>query len=307
MTLIDEGKPITWQINNYDLEIKYPNKPYFPDIHVNKLETISYYRDVSEVMLPYLHNRPATLHYFPRGIKGGISFYKRDLKDAPSNIIDLVPYQELTQDKTILVPIINTKAGLLYFASKGVIEFHLWNATFPNFDKPDFAVFDLDIETLSDFDLVLKTSLALKKELDALNVQSFIKTSGGTGLHVYVPIKPIYTHVQVREWIKNIGKILMKNYPDFITVNRIGGKTHTNGMVTVDYLQNAISRSMVAPYSLQAQPTATVSTPLSWEEVAKGDFLPTDFTIKTVPQRIAEKGDLFKGVLTDKQELPIID
>ena len=305
MAPIDEGKPIIWHIDNYNLEIKYPNKPYFPDIQVTKLETINYYRNIAEVLLPYLHNRPATLHYFPRGIKG-VSFYKRDLKDAPTNIIDLVPYKELTQDKTILIPIINTKAGLLYFASKGVIEFHLWNTIFPDFEKPDFAVFDLDIENLSAFDLVLKTSLLLKKELDFLNLKSFIKTSGGTGLHIYVPIKPIYTHLQVRNWIKNIGKILMKKHPDFITVNRIGGKTHSNNLVTIDYLQNAISRCMVAPYSLRAQPKATVSTPLAWEEVAKGNFLPTDFTIKTVPERLAEKGDLFQGVLTTKQELPVL-
>jgi bifunctional non-homologous end joining protein LigD len=97
----------------------------------------------------------------------------------------------------------------------------------------------------------------------------------------------------------------MEKHPDFISVNRIGGKTHTNGMVTVDYLQNAISRSMVAPYSLRAHPKATVSTPLTWSEVEKGAFLPTDFTLKTVPNRIAEKGDVFAGVLTEKQELDI--
>jgi len=303
MTPKDEGNPIIWNIDNYNLEIKYPNKPYFPDIQVNKLETVSYYKSVSDVMLPYLNNRPATLHYFPRGIQGGVSFYKRDLKNAPSHIIKLVPYHELTQDKTISVPIINTRAGLLYFASKGVIEFHLWNAKYPDFDTPNYAVFDLDIESLTDFDLVLKSSLKLKELLDKLNLQSFIKTSGGTGLHVYVPIKTIYTHKQVRNWVKNIGKVLMDKYPEFITVNRIGGKTHTNGMVTIDYLQNAISRSMVAPYSLRAHPQATVSTPLSWDEVTEGNFLPTDFTLKTVPDRIAKKGDLFLGVLNGNQEL----
>ena len=307
MPPIEEGNPVFWQIDGYNLEIKYPNKPYFPQVHIHKLETVSYYRDIASIMLPYLKDRPATLHYFPRGVEGGVSFYKRDLKNAPSEIIKLVPYDELTQDKTILVPIINTKAGLLYFASKGVIEFHLWNTTYTNYQTPDFAVFDLDIESLTDFGLVLKASLVLKEELDKLKVKSFIKTSGGTGLHVYVPVKAIYTHEQVREWVKNVGKILMEKHSDFITVNRIGGKTHTNGMVTIDYLQNAISRSMVAPYSLRATPKATVSTPLSWKEVAEGNFLPTDFTLKTVPKRIAEKGDLFAGVLTEKQELPSFD
>ncbi len=305
MASVEEGEPVFWQIGDYNLEIKYPNKPYFPDSNINKLQTVSYYRKVSSVMLPYFKNRPATLHYFPRGIKGGVSFYKRDFKNTPSQIIKLVPYNELTQDKTIFVPVINTKAGLLYFASKGVIEFHLWNAVYPDYDKPNYAVFDLDIESLKDFNLVLKASLALKTELDNLNLKSFIKTSGGTGLHVYVPVKSIYTHLQVRNWVKKIGVVLMNKHSDFITVNRIGGKTHTNRMVTIDYLQNAISRSIIAPYSLRAHPKATVSTPLEWKEVKKGNFSPTDFTLKTVPKRIAEKGDLFKGFLNGNQELNI--
>jgi len=302
MVPLEDNKPVYWQINDYNLEIKYPNKLYFPQVNINKLETLSYYRDIASVMLPYLKDRPVTLHYFPQGING-VSFFKRNIINVPTEIIKLVPYKELTQDKTISIPIINTKTGLLYFVSKGVIEFHTWNARYPNYNTPDYAIFDLDIEYLEDFPLVLKASLALKEELDARALKSFIKTSGGTGLHVYVPVKPVYTHKEVREWVKSIGKILMDKHPEFITVNRIGGKTHTKGMVTIDYQQNAIARSMISAYSLRARPEATVSTPLSWKEVKKGNFLPIDFNIKTVKERVNKLGDLFAGVLKEKQEL----
>lgn len=300
-----EGLPINWLIDNYPIEIKSPNTLFWSELNLTKLDLLDYYKAVSEVMLPYFENRPITLHYYPRGVDNGLQFYKRNVTSVPNDSIRLVNYQEKSQDKTIDLPIITSKAGLLYFASKGVVEFHLWNAKYPDFNHPDFAVFDLDIDNLSNFNLVLEVALILKNYLNNKSLTCFCKTTGGTGLHVYVPIINNYSNKQVRLWVKSVGEELSKKYPHKITIKREDGKTHTSNKVNIDYLQNTISRTMVAPYSVRGYTSAPVSTPLLWDEVEEGNFLPKHFNIKTVPQRLLKIGDIFNEVLSLKQNLPV--
>ena len=302
---MEEGKTVFWKINNFEIEITHPQKVYFPENKITKLEVLTYYKNISEVLLPYVIDRPVTLHYFPRGIAGDVSFYKRDLKNPVPPFISLVTYHEKTQQKTIQVPIINNEAGILFFASKGVIEFHLWNARYPNFDFPDYAVIDLDTAAENNFNQMLEASLLIKEFLDTLKLDCYLKTTGGTGLHIFIPIAPIYTSKQVRDFIKTLGIEIALKHPNLLTISRIKGKTHAKNIVTLDYSQNALSRSMLAPYSLRAHPKATVSTPLTWEEISLGNFIPTDFTIHSTAKRLKEVKDPFKGILSKKQKLPI--
>ncbi len=300
-----EGEPITWVIDNQTIEIKYPKKLYWKDSGISKIELVEYYKNMADIMLPYFKNRPITLHYFPRGIDNSLQFYKRNVTHVPKDIVKLVSYKEKSQDKVISLPVIFSAVGLLYFAAKGVIEFHLWNSKYTSFEMPDIAVFDLDIDSISNFKQVVKVALIINNYLNELNLVSFCKTTGGTGLHVYVPINPIYNHQQVRDWVRFVGEELSGKYPDLITTKSIGRKTHISNKVTIDYLQNTISRTMISPYSVRGYKNATVSTPLLWDELKNNDFLPEDFNLKTIPKRLAEIGDVFKGVLTVKQELPV--
>jgi bifunctional non-homologous end joining protein LigD len=272
---------------------------------LTKIDLLQYYKAVSSVMLPYFKRRPVTLHYYPRGVDNELQFYKRNITKVPNDSVTLVSYQEKSQDKTISLPIISSKAGLLYFASKGVVEFHLWNAKYPHFNQPDFAVFDLDIDNLNNFNLVLDVALILKEYLSKKALICFCKTTGGTGLHVYVPIINKYSNKQVRLWVKSVGDELSKKYPNKITIKSVGGKTHASNKVNIDYMQNTISRTMVAPYSVRGYKKAPVSTPLLWTEVENGNFLPENFNMNTIPQRIIKMGDIFKDVLKLKQNLPI--
>ena len=122
-------------------------------------------------------------------------------------------------------------------------------------------------------------------------------------MHVYVPIVPKYSFEFVREWVKNISMELEKQHPKLITTQRVGGKTHSNDKVTIDFLQNVVSRNTVAPYSIRGYANAPVSTPLSWETIKKGEFSPKDFNIKNVPKRLKKVGDLFSEVLSNKQHI----
>ena len=300
----NEGAPVYWEIEGHQIEIKYPGKIFWPEENITKIELVAYYKEIADVMMPHLHLRPVTLRYFPRGIHK-VSFYKRDFSHPVPGLIDTYPYQEISQDKIINVPVIAGKAGIVYLASKGCIEFHTWSSIITDIYHPTWVVIDLDTTHRKDFKKILKASLLLRDYFLNLNLKSFVKTSGGTGLHIYIPVQPVYEFKQIRDWLAGVGIEMFEKYPEIFSLPKKQNKTHDTDKVVIDYMQNTITRNTASVYTVRAKPGATVSTPLSWEEVTEGKVKPSDFTLKTVPQRIKEKGDLFKDVLTLQQKLPI--
>ena len=295
-----------WDIDGFELNINMPNKIYWPGESYTKLDLLNYYKVMSPILLPYFKNRPVTIKFYPKGVDGP-SYYKRSFDHGLNDrhLFTTFPYAEITQDKILQVPVIASAAGILYFASKGGIEFHLWSSKAPKFQFPDIAIFDLDVQDLIHFEDVLKVTNYLGDALSAMKLKSYAKTSGGTGIHVYVPILPHYPFEIIRAWVKSVGNQLADKYPDLVTTKLKGRKTHNSKKVTIDYLQNVISRNTIAPYSVRAYKKAPVSTPLTWDEVREGGFLPTDFTIKNVPERVEKLGDIFAEVLNYKEILPI--
>jgi len=300
-----EGAPVYRHINGHKIEVKYPCKIYWPDSGITKLELVDYYVGIAPLMFPYLKERPVTLHYFPRGIQD-ISFYKRDYSHPIPGLINTYPYEEISQDKTIDVPVIANEAGIVYLASKGCIEFHNWSSRITDIHHSDLAVFDMDISDIQNFPMVLQAALLLHDYLAEKGLQSFVKTSGGNGLHLYVPIKPVYTFQEVRDWVAGVGEVMKEKYPDIFSLPGKRNQTHDQEKVVVDYRQNTITRNTASVYTVRAKPGAPVSTPLSWDEVKAGKIRPQDFTIKTLPQRIQEKGDLFREMLLSSYKLPEI-
>jgi len=299
----NEGNPIKWQIDGQELLISYPEKLYWPKDGLTKLDLLNYFKAISATILPYFKNRPATLHYFPRGIEG-FSFYRRNFEDKDQYLIRTIPYKEISQEKTIHVPLIDSQASLLWLASKGAVEFHLWGSKTPDYEHPDIAIFDLDVSRDIIFERVLEAAWYLHELLESMNLKGYPKTSGGTGLHVYVPIKTQYSFEFVRNWVKSIGEQLAVDHLNLISTSKDKGATHKSNKIIVDYMQNVVSRNTAAPYTVRAYEKAPVSTPLSWNEIKKGKIKPTDFTIKNIPDRVAKLGDLFSDVLTKKQQLP---
>ncbi|GAA4281661.1 non-homologous end-joining DNA ligase [Gaetbulibacter aestuarii] len=298
--------PLVWQIDDHDLVISNPKKIYWPGEGISKLELLEYYKAMAPTLLPYFKERPFTVQFFPRGIND-FSYYKRNF-DEESDHYDhftTASYDEISQHKSIQVPLLDKAIGLLWLASKGGIEFHLWGSKMPDYEYPDMVIFDLDISPKTNFKKVLEAALHLRDLLKEHGLKSFSKTSGGKGLHVYVPIKAKYSFEFVREWAKTIDQELMDRYPRLITSERQGQKTHAGDKVTIDYMQNVISRNTAAPYTVRAFKKAPVSAPISWEEVAKAHITPADFTIKNMPERLQNIGDIFKPVLTLKQDVSL--
>ena len=274
-------------------EVKFSNlgKLYWPDDKIQKRELINYYYQVAPFILPYLENRPLSLNRFPNGIKGK-SFYQKDVTGKVPDWIETTPYVSEGEHKNFML--CNDEATLLYMANLGAIDVNPWNSRVETPDNPDWCLLDLDPDTSNTFEQVIETAQAIKGLLDSLGVPSYCKTSGSTGLHIYIPLEAKYSYDQCQLFAEWVAGQVQHQLPDFTSVERM--TKNRKGKLYIDYLQNRPKATLAAPYSVRPKPGATVSMPLHWDEVKKGLQL-KDFTIHNAIDRIQREGDLFKPVL----------
>lgn len=257
-----------------------------------KRDMLNYYYQVAPYMLPYMKQRPQTLNRHPHGIDGE-SFYQKDIKGKAPGWIETYPYYSYTDQKHKEFLLCMDEASILYIASLGCIEMNPWHSRAQSPDNPDWCIIDLDPDQNS-FEQVIKAARVTKEVLDAIDVPSYPKTSGSTGLHIYIPLGAKYSYHNSKEFGRRIVKIVHAEIPEFTSIER---KTaDRGGAMYLDFLQNRPQATVAAPYSLRPKPGAPVSAPLHWEEVKKGLKI-TDFTIRNMAQRLKREGDLFKGVL----------
>ena len=269
------------------------DKVYWPKEGYTKGDLIAYYRNIAPFLLPYLHDRPLSLHRHPDGIGGG-SFFQKDVsRNPPPAWVETVGIPSESTGRTGRYVVCQNAATLEYLANLGCIELNPWNARVGSLGFPDYLVIDLDPVDV-DFAHVIAAAVAVRKVLDKAEVESVCKTSGKRGLHVFVPLGAGYTHDEARQFAELVGAIVNKELPG--TTSLIRDPRQRQGRVYLDYLQNRLGQTMVAPYSVRPQPGATVSTPLAWREVSKR-LDPSVFTMKTVPRRLERIGDLWRGVL----------
>ena len=281
-------------------KIQFSNldKVFWPEDGTTKGDLIRYYEAVADALLPYLHERPCHMLRYPDGIHGK-AFYQ---KDAPAHIPDWVETEAIRSEskgEAIRYIICNDRDTLLVMANLASIDIHPWFSRRHTPDNPDWAVFDLDPDG-SPFADVVKIARTLGKVLRGIGLRPYLKTSGATGIHIYVPVKPGYTYDQTRQFCEAIAIHLVKEHKDIATVERVVSRRR--GKVYIDYLQNRKGQTVVPPYVVRPRPKAPVSTPLDWDELDL-TLDPTAFNIRTVPPRLAKLGDLFQGTLRDPQDL----
>ena len=292
----EEGKSendFDLKIGKTTLHLTNQNKIYFPEDKITKGDVVNYYKEVADIMLPYLKDRPQSMNRFPNGINGQ-SFYHKyvDVETIPSWLKTEKIFSE-SNDKEIDYLLCNDKATLLYMANLGCIEINPWNSTIKHIENPDWAVIDLDPEK-EDFKEVVKTALVVKDVMDQLETGCYCKTSGETGLHIYVPLAAKYEYDTVKIFAQLIAHTVNARLPKTTTIIRaIQKRDHK---IYIDFLQNRHGQTLAAPYSVRPKPGATVSTPLEWKEVNE-KLLPSQFTIKNMLKRLDKKGDLWKPVL----------
>jgi len=285
------------KVDGHLLKLTHLNKLYWPEDGVTKRDMFNYYHQVAPFMVPYLKDRPMSLNRFPGGIHGE-SFYQKNVRDKAPDWAETMPHTNGEGvDKDYLLG--NNEATLLWMASLGCIEMNPWFSRVGSPDNPDYCVIDLDPDK-QHFDQVIQAAQEVKKVLDAIDVPSFPKTSGSTGMHIYIPLGAQYSYDQSQLFANIIVKLVHKQIPDFTTLERMISNRH--GKMYLDFLQNRPGATIAGVYSLRPKPGATVSMPLNWEEVKPGLTM-RHFTIHNSISRLKETGDLFKGVLGEGIDL----
>ncbi|PSL31976.1 DNA ligase D [Chitinophaga ginsengisoli] len=280
------------KINKHELKFSNLNKVFWPEEKFTKRDMLNYYYQVAPYIIPYLKDRPQSLNRFPNGIKGK-SFYQKDVTGKAPDWIKTFPYHTSEgEDKNFMVG--TDEASLLYMANLGSIEMNPWNSRIQKPDHPDWCIIDLDPTEKNTFEQVIQTALVTKEVLDSIKAPGYCKTSGSTGIHIYIPLNAKYTYDECQLFGKWIATQVHAALPSFTSIERM--TQNRRGKIYVDYLQNRPKATLAAPYSLRPKPGATVSMPLHWEEVKKGLKM-KDFNITNAVARINEMGDIFKPVL----------
>lgn len=295
-----ESKEVT--VSGKKLVFTNLNKIYWPAEKYTKADLITYYDSVADYILPYLKNRPLSLKRNPDGINDA-GFYHKDAGGDVPAWIKKENIRSASTNKIIHYVVCNNKATLLFLANFGCIEFNPWNSMINKLDKPSYMVIDIDPSKKNSFDEVIETALVTKAILDKAGAASFCKTSGASGLHVYVPMGNRYDDEIVRNFAHLVASLVVEQLPDITTLERSLAK-RGDKKIYVDYLQNRKGQTLASAYSLRPVAGASVSTPLSWKEVKPG-LDPSNFHIGNIVSRVRQKGDLFAEVLGPAVNLKI--
>lgn len=267
------------------------DKLYWPESGITKGQLLDYYEAIAPTILPYLVDRPESLNRFPNGITGP-SFYQKDLEDHPTWANTTIIHSK-SAAKDIHYLLCNDQATLLYMINLGCIDLNPWSSRLQHLDNPDWCVIDLDPEAIN-FSAVITTAKAVQAVLEDLHVPSFPKTSGATGIHIYIPMAAQYSYDQVKTFAELIAQLVHARVPDITSLERSPSKRQ--GKVYLDFLQNRHGQTLAAAYSVRPKPGATVSTPLHWDEVTP-DLSPAQYHIGNILQRLSQVGDLWQPVL----------
>lgn len=281
-------------VGNKKLQVTNLSKIFWPNEGYTKGDVIDYYNKISPYILPYLKNRPISLKRNPNGITDD-GFFQKDAGENAPDWVSKIEIYSSSASKNINYIICNNAATLVYLANLGCIEMNPWFSVSKKLDYPDYMVIDIDPSDKNTFDEVVDTALTVQSVLSACGVKSYCKTSGSTGLHVFVPMGRKYNYEQVKNFAHIVATLVNEQMPDNTTLVRSLSKRATN-KIYIDYLQNRRGQTLASAYSLRPKPGAPVSTPLEWKEVKHG-LNPLIFNINTIFKRLNKKGDLFAPVL----------
>jgi bifunctional non-homologous end joining protein LigD len=287
------AKEASLTIDSHALKFTNLKKLYYPDDGVTKGDVLNYYNAVADLILPHLIDRPLSLKRYPNGIKEEF-FFQKDTPDSyPSwlrtEMVDGINYA-LAEDR----------ASLLYLVNLGCIDQNPAMSRIGSIENPDYVLIDLDPHECP-FDMIVEAALLVKGVLDKIGLAGYPKTTGGDGMHIYIPLEPIYSFEEARQFAELISRLLVHQRPQMFTTPRSVSKRQRN-RVYFDWMQIGSSKTISAPYVLRAYPGAPVATPLEWSEVVPG-LDPKQFHIRNARERFAEKGDLFRGVIDNPQNL----
>jgi len=291
-----EASQLELEVEGRTVKLTNLQKPFWPQLGISKGDLLRYYAEVSPFLLPHLQDRAMVMKRYPNGAAGKFFFQKRAPEPRPE-WIEICSIKHASAS-VIDFPIVRDLASLLWIVNLGCIDLNPWYARCDDVDRPDYLHFDLDPVEGAGFERVRETALLVHQALDKLKVPNLAKTTGSRGIHVYVPIVRGPTQKQVWTVAKRMAQSLAQLNPKLITAEYRVAK-RPKGRVLVDYNQNAWGRTLASVYSVRPTPRATVSTPVSWQEIQRGIEI-EDFRLDNVPSRLRKLGDLWKPLLQSR-------
>jgi bifunctional non-homologous end joining protein LigD len=294
------AETVTVELDGKRVRLSHLNKVYFPESGYTKRELLAYYYHMADFILPFLRDRPLVLRRYPDGIKGQ-AFFQKDMREGLPDWFKTVPVDSEERGKQIHYATADDRASLLFLTSLGCIDHNPWSSRYEDLDHPDYFFFDLDPSEGTDFSVAVTIAAALREKLQELRLASFLKTSGATGIHIYIPVEPVYTYEQLRTFAEIVARTVTSEHPNLVTNERSVAKRPA-GRILIDVQQNAHGRPLAAPYAVRAFPKAPVSAPILPQELRK-NLRPETLNIKTVFARLKEKGDLWGDFWKRQQRL----
>ena len=294
------SETVTIELDGKRLRLSNLNKIYFPESGYTKRNLLAYYYRMADFILPFLRDRPLVLRRYPDGIKGQ-AFFQKDLREGVPDWFVTVPLTSEEKGKEIHYATANDRASLLFLTGLGCIDHNPWSSRLTDLDHPDYFFFDLDPSEGTDFSVAVTIARALQEELKELRLVSFLKTSGATGIHLYIPVEPVYTYEQLRTFAEIVARTVATKHPNLVTNERSVARRPA-GRILIDVQQNAHGRPLAAPYSVRAFAEAPVSAPILPREL-RPNLRPEALNMKTIFARLKQKGDLWGDFWKRRQRL----
>jgi bifunctional non-homologous end joining protein LigD len=299
LTLTKPKGDLLLEIDGERVSLTSLDRIYWPEEKLTKFDLLCYYVRIGSYILPFLKDRPAILQRYPRGIKAPM-FFQQDLESAPAFIKTVRLTNQ--EGRELDYAVFTTVASMLHFVNQGNIEQHPWHSTTKNLSKPDYLMLDLDPKQ-APWENVLRVALVCREVLDELELPGFPKTSGSSGIHIYVPLKPKIEFGKVAAIAEALATEVARRAPKMATVQRSLAKREKQ-QVYVDAMQNARGKTIAAAFSARARDGATVSMPLTWKQIEKGVRI-SDFTIENAPSLLKKHDDAWRDFFDSQQALKL--
>ncbi len=295
----------TWRFAGRDLRLTNLDKQMAPgrgdEPPITKRDLVRYYAQVAPVMLPHLVDRPMNMHRFPAGLDRP-GFWNKAAPDHAPDWMGRWENDEADPGETEVYLVATEPAAVPWFANYGALELHPWTSRIPAVHEPTYAYIDLDPGDATTWDELLLMARLHRDALAHLEVRGWPKVTGRRGIQIWIPVPDGTTFEETRGWVESLSRLVGRLVPDLVSWEWEVGRRR--GRARLDYTQNAINKTLVAPYSVRPAAGAPVSAPIRWEELDDPDLRPDRWTIRNMPERVAEVGDLFAGITDDPQQLP---
>jgi len=292
----------TWSVGGHEVRLTNLHKVLFPD-GTTKRELIRYYATAAPLLIPYLHDRAVNLHRYPDGVGSGRGFWQKDLPPRTPPWIRRWRYVHRVEGPSDYC-LADRLATIVWLAQEAAVELHPWTSPADAPERPSYALVDVDPGERTKWEEVLVLTRLYRTALAHLGVVGFPKVTGRRGIQVWIPVRERYTFAQTRDWVEALSRAVGATVPDLVSWE--WSRRSRGGRARLDYTQNAINRTLVAPYSVRSSPAAAVSAPIRWEELDDPELRPDRWTIRSVADRVRQVGDLFAPALDLEQELPVL-